>query len=54
MTLRLFIPTYFDWCILDKKTRIKEVDCFWKSKEQAQVYFDKKKLDNKRYVIVGT
>ena len=46
MTLRLFTPTYFDWCILDKKTSIKKVNYFWKSKEKAQAYFDKKKLDS--------
>jgi len=54
MAIKIFTPKYFDWCILDKKTRIKKVNYFWKSKEKAQAYFDKNKLNKNRYAIAGT
>ena len=54
MTIKWCKPTYFDWCIISKKTRIKKVNYFWKSKVKAQMYFDKKKLNKNRFEIVGT
>ena len=59
MSIKMFIPTIFDYIIVNKKSFVKyrllrntkKVNYFWKSKTKADDYFKRNNLNKKLYKV---
>ena len=59
MSIKMFIPTIFDYIIVNKKSfakyrllrNTKKVNYFWKSKAKADAYFKRNNLNRNLYKV---